>query len=50
MHSCLDAGLLLLTCGPWDNTIRFIPPLNVSKDEIAQALGILGDVLEAYAP
>ncbi len=50
VHDCLDAGLLLLTCGPWDNTIRFIPPLNVSKDEIAEALGILGNVFEGHAP
>jgi 4-aminobutyrate aminotransferase len=25
-HACLDRGLILLTCGPWDNTIRWIPP------------------------
>lgn len=23
-----EQGLMLLTCGPWDNTIRLIPPLN----------------------
>jgi 4-aminobutyrate aminotransferase len=49
LHDCLDAGLLLLTCGPWDNTIRLIPPLNVSENEIVQALSILGDVLEAHS-
>jgi 4-aminobutyrate aminotransferase len=49
LHDCLDAGLLLLTCGPWDNTIRFIPPLTVSEQEVVQALSILGDVLESYS-
>ena len=49
LHDCMVQGLLLLTCGPWDNTIRFIPPLTVSKQEIAQALTILESVLEAYS-
>ncbi len=30
--------LLLLSCGPWDNTIRFIPPLIVDEAQIAEAL------------
>ena len=29
--------MLLLTCGARE-AIRFLPPLNVSKDEIAEAL------------
>jgi 4-aminobutyrate aminotransferase len=40
VHSCLDEGLMLLTCGPWDNTIRLIPPLTVSETEINEGLGI----------
>jgi 4-aminobutyrate aminotransferase len=39
-HACLDRGLMLLTCGPWDNTIRWIPPLIVNAEQIAQALEI----------
>lgn len=42
LHACLDEKLLLLTCGPWDNTLRFIPPLNVSSDEVAEALAAFG--------
>jgi len=42
VHDCLDAGLMLLTCGPWDNTIRFIPPLTVSESEIQEGLEIFG--------
>jgi 4-aminobutyrate aminotransferase len=38
VHTCLENGLLLLTCGPWDNTIRFIPPLIVNQGHISQAL------------
>jgi 4-aminobutyrate aminotransferase len=40
-----DKGLMLLTCGPWDNTIRLIPPLNISSTEIEEALGIIEDSL-----
>jgi len=25
VHAAFDRKLMLLTCGPWDNTIRFIP-------------------------
>lgn len=31
--ACTEEGMLMLTCGARD-VIRFIPPLNVSKDEI----------------
>jgi 4-aminobutyrate aminotransferase len=47
IHSCQDEGLLLLTCGPWDNTIRLIPPLVVSSAQIDQALGIFTEALKA---
>jgi len=40
VHECLDNGLMLLTCGPWDNTVRFIPPLTVSEGEIKEGLEI----------
>ena len=46
VHACYDRKLLLLTCGPWDNTIRWIPPLIVSEGQINQALEILEDSLQ----
>jgi 4-aminobutyrate aminotransferase len=39
-HDCLDERLMLLSCGPWDNTIRWIPPLVASAAQIDEALGI----------
>jgi 4-aminobutyrate aminotransferase len=30
--------LLLLTCGTWDNTIRFIPPLVATTEQIKDGL------------
>lgn len=42
---CADAGLLLLTCGPAHSTVRWIPPLDVTPAEIAEALGIFQTAL-----
>jgi 4-aminobutyrate aminotransferase len=44
-QACLERKLLLLTCGAWDNVIRWIPPLVVTKDQINEALGIFGEAL-----
>jgi 4-aminobutyrate aminotransferase len=37
-QAAVDAELLLLTCGPYGNVIRIIPPLNVTSDEIQSGL------------
>lgn len=39
-------GLLLLTCGPQDNVVRFVPPLIVTQDQVQWALGTYGAALE----
>jgi 4-aminobutyrate aminotransferase len=39
-RAALDGGLMLLTCGSYDNTIRWIPPLVVTESQIKEALGI----------
>jgi 4-aminobutyrate aminotransferase len=36
--ACLKERLLLLTCGTWDNTIRFIPPLVATEEQINDGL------------
>jgi 4-aminobutyrate aminotransferase len=46
VHACLDRKLMLLTCGPWDNTIRFIPPLVVSQGQIQEGLEIFSAALK----
>ncbi|MBQ1833065.1 MAG: acetylornithine/succinylornithine family transaminase [Treponema sp.] len=45
--SCLEKGLLFSTAGT--NTLRFVPPLNISKKEIDRGLEILKPVLEKYS-
>ncbi|AEF41461.1 aspartate aminotransferase family protein [Hoyosella subflava] len=37
-QAAVGAELLLLTCGPYGNVIRIIPPLNVTSDEIQSGL------------
>lgn len=40
-QKCLDDGnLMLLTCGPYDNVIRWIPPLIVNESQINDALQV----------
>jgi 4-aminobutyrate aminotransferase len=37
-QACLDRKLMLLTCGSYENTIRWIPPLVVNEQQIDEAL------------
>jgi 4-aminobutyrate aminotransferase/(S)-3-amino-2-methylpropionate transaminase len=41
--SCHRAGLITLTCGTYGNVLRFLPPLVIGEDLLAEGL----DVLEA---
>jgi 4-aminobutyrate aminotransferase len=45
VHACIEKKLLLLTCGPWDNTIRWMPPLIITKDQTEEALSIFAESL-----
>lgn len=47
--ACLEQRMLILTCGTRGNTIRWIPPLVVSEDEIDEALGRFEHALERTA-
>ncbi|HVM72551.1 MAG TPA: aminotransferase class III-fold pyridoxal phosphate-dependent enzyme [Anaerolineales bacterium] len=46
VHACEERGLLLLTCGTYDNVIRWIPPLVVTEQQIADSLDIFGEALK----
>ncbi len=47
VHEAEERNLLLLTCGTYDNTIRWIPPLNVTSDQVSDALKVFEDSLKA---
>lgn len=38
VKAALAQGLLLLTCGPWENTVRWIPPLLINESHIQEAV------------
>ncbi len=44
----LDHEMMILPCGPDTNIIRFIPPLNVSTEELDLGIDTLADALTAY--
>jgi 4-aminobutyrate aminotransferase len=46
IHSAEEKGLLLLSCGTYDNTLRWIPPLNVTTEQINDGLKIFSDSLK----
>jgi len=49
IQRCADEGLLLLSCGTEHNVIRWIAPLDVTREEVAEALAIFRRVLAATA-
>jgi 4-aminobutyrate aminotransferase len=44
-QACLDRQLLLLTCGTYENVIRWIPPLIVSAGQIEEAVLVFEEAL-----
>jgi 4-aminobutyrate aminotransferase len=41
-------GLIILSCGPDGNVIRFIPPLTVSEEDLDTGIDILAEAIAAY--
>ena len=46
IRSAEEQGLLLLSCGTYDNTLRWIPPINVTAEQINEGLRIFGEALK----
>jgi len=47
LRACEERGLIVLNCGPWDQVVRFIPPLIVTAEQIDEALAIFAAALDA---
>jgi 4-aminobutyrate aminotransferase len=47
LDACLERGLLAYMAGLKGQVIRLIPPLNVTAEQVDEALGIIGDSLAA---
>lgn len=48
-HAAMQRGLMLLTTG-WRETIRFIPPLVITKDEVDTALTMFRQAMQDVVP
>lgn len=46
IHAAEERNLLLLSCGTYDNTVRWIPPLNVTTEQINDGLKIFESALK----
>jgi 4-aminobutyrate aminotransferase len=46
-QAAADQGLLLLTCGPFGNVVRMIPPLVVTASEVEDAVRIWATAVDA---
>jgi 4-aminobutyrate aminotransferase len=40
LQRSLDGGLLTYPCGHWSQTIRLIPPLTVTREQVDEGLGV----------
>jgi 4-aminobutyrate aminotransferase len=46
---CLDSGMVVLSCGPHDNVLRLVPPLNISQQELDEGWEILSAAFQEVA-
>ncbi|MBA2640287.1 MAG: 4-aminobutyrate--2-oxoglutarate transaminase [Nocardioidaceae bacterium] len=47
--ACHAEGVLTLTCGTYGNVLRFLPPLVIGEDLLADAMDVVAEVLAAHA-
>ena len=47
MQACADQGLLVLNCGTHHNVIRFLPPIDVTAQEIATGVDMFAAALRS---
>jgi 4-aminobutyrate aminotransferase len=47
IQACAEQGLLVLNCGTHHNVIRFLPPIDVTAEEIARGLELFSTALRS---
>ena len=45
-RDCYANGLIIETCGPSDEVLKFLPPLNIEEHQLKQGLAIVADAIE----
>ena len=48
-RACLDAGVIVLSCGPDENVLRLAPPLTITDDELDHGLTVLCNAIRSTA-
>jgi 4-aminobutyrate aminotransferase / (S)-3-amino-2-methylpropionate transaminase / 5-aminovalerate transaminase len=46
---CHRQGVVVLTCGTWGNVFRFLPPLSISDELLAEGLDVVAEAFAATA-
>jgi 4-aminobutyrate aminotransferase / (S)-3-amino-2-methylpropionate transaminase / 5-aminovalerate transaminase len=44
-QECLKRGLIAIRSGLYGNCIRFLPPLNITDDQVDEAMGVIAEAL-----
>ena len=47
--ACHQRGVVTLTCGTWGNVFRFLPPLSISDELLAEAFDVVAEAFAATA-
>ena len=47
LQACAELGLLVLNCGTYHNVVRFLPPIDVTSEEIARGLDMFRSALRS---
>jgi 4-aminobutyrate aminotransferase-like enzyme len=42
---CIDAGVIVLNCGPHGEVLRLIPPLTITDDELGHGISVIVEAL-----
>jgi 4-aminobutyrate aminotransferase/(S)-3-amino-2-methylpropionate transaminase len=46
---CHAHGVVTLTCGPYGNVLRFLPPLVIPEHLLTEGFGVLAEAFDATA-
>ena len=47
IQACLDRGLMVLNCGTHHSVVRFLPPIDVTADEISRGVELFAEALRS---
>jgi 4-aminobutyrate aminotransferase/(S)-3-amino-2-methylpropionate transaminase len=48
-QECFKRGLIAIRAGLYSNCIRFLPPLNITDEQVHEGMGVMAEALRAVA-